>query len=312
LTRLPTPSPTPAGRSAPTGPAPEGLRLGLIVHPSRDIAAPLDELVRWADERGDDVVQIPIGGQDRRVADTGRPQDCDLLVSIGGDGTMLATIRAAVPARRPVLGIACGSLGALTSVAPDGVTEALTRFSADEWYPRSLPALAIDRPGSEGLFAINDLVVVRAGIGQVRTSIHVDGALYARVAGDGCIVSTQVGSSAYTMAAGGPLLAPETNAFLLTPLPTHGGSCPPIVLGAQAELGLEVEVGIGGGRLEVDGQIAGAHAGELTVTLRRDVATLVAFEGQEAPLAGLRRRRVIVDSPRLVADERRRHGDDDG
>ncbi|MFZ0041343.1 MAG: NAD(+)/NADH kinase [Solirubrobacteraceae bacterium] len=287
------------------------MRLGLVVHPSRDIEAPFGDLLSWADERGDEVVQIPIDGQDRRVADTGRPQDCDLLVSIGGDGTMLAAIRAAVPAQRPVLGIACGSLGALTAVPPDGVTEALERFGAGEWYRRSLPALSIDRPGSEGLFAINDVVVIRAGIGQVRTSIHVDGALYARVAGDGCIVSTQVGSSAYAIAAGGPLLAPGTDAFLLTPLPTHGGSCPPLVLGAQAELGLKAEVGIGGGRLEIDGQIAGAHDGALTVTLRPDVATLVAFEDQEAPLAGLRRRRVIVDSPRLVAEERRRHADGD-
>jgi NAD+ kinase len=276
--------------------------VGVVVHPSRDIEEPLDGLLRWAREHGVEVVQIPVSGQDREVAPPAPVDDCDLVVSIGGDGTMLAALRAAVPLERPVLGVTCGSLGALTTVTPGDVPDALDRFSRGEWFPRTLPALEIAREDQEGLFALNDVAVVRAGVGQVRTSIHLDGELYSRIAGDGCIVSTQVGSSAYAIAAGGPLLASGARAYVLTPLPTHGGSCPPLVVGADSELRLQVRIGAGGARLEIDGQIAGAHEGPLTITLRSDVATLVGLTDQESLLAGLRRRRVIVDSPRILAE----------
>ena len=77
------------------------------------------------------------------------------------------------------------------------------------------------------------------------------------------------------------------------------------MVAADSELELEVEVGFGGARLEIDGQIEGEHAGALTVGLRSDVAALVCFQDQEPPLMGLRRRRVIVDSPRFLADDDR-------
>ncbi len=280
-------------------------RVGVVVHPSREIGRPLEDLLRWTRERGVDVVQIPVHGRYRRIASTGRAADCDLIVSIGGDGTMLAALRAAVAPERPVLGVSCGSLGALTTVTAGDLADALERFSRGEWSPGHLPALEIDRGGPERLFALNDLAVVRAGVGQVRTAIHLDGELYSRIAGDGCIVSTQVGSSAYAIAAGGPLLAPGAHAYLLTPLPTHGGSSPPLVVGAGSELRLELEVGVGGARLEVDGQVVGAVDGAVEVSLRPDVAMLMELPGQESRLSGLRRRRVIVDSPRIRAEDDR-------
>lgn len=278
-------------------------RAGVVVHPSRNIEHPLDELRRWTEENDVELVQIRIAGHDREVATAGEAADCDVIVSIGGDGTMLAAIRAAVLADRPVLGVACGSLGALTAVPADGVRDALDRFSRGDWSPRTLPALDVIRDDDDDVFAINDIAVVRAGIGQVRTSIRVDENLFCRIAGDGCVVSTQVGSSAYAIAARGPLLAPGIPAYLVTPLPTHGGSCPPLVVGAQSQLELEIIVGHDGARLEVDGQIVGAHDGILTVTLRPSVATLVSFADQEGMLAGLRRRRIILDSPRILAED---------
>jgi NAD+ kinase len=280
-------------------------RIGVVVHPSRDIEDPLHDLLQWSRQHGVEVVQIPVGGQDREVAPPGRAGDCDLIVSIGGDGTMLGALRAAVPVQRPVLGVTCGSLGALTSLTAGDFPDALGRFSRGEWLPRPLPALEIARDDEEGLFALNDIAVVRAGIGQVRTSIHLDGELYCQIAGDGCIVSTQLGSSAYAIAAGGPLLAAGAGAYVLTPLPTHGGSCPPLVVGADSVVRLQIRIGAGAARLEVDGQPVGAHEGWLTIGLRPDVATLVELPDQESLLAGLRRRRVIVDSPRILAEEHR-------
>jgi NAD+ kinase len=278
-------------------------RVGILVHPARTIDEPLEAVLGWGEEHGVPVVQIPVPGQDRRVAAPGKPTDCDLIVSIGGDGTMLAGIRAAMDAGLPALGLACGSLGVLTTVHADDARLALDRFAAGDWSPRHVPALAVRRDGRDEIMAINDLAVTRAGIGQVRVFARVDGILYSRLAGDGCIVSTALGSSAYSLAAGGPLLTPEAEAFLFTPLPSHGGSRHSLVVGAGSRLELEVSSGIGGARMEIDGQLTDEPPRSLAVTLRPAAAILVNFSDQEPLFESLRRRRLIVDSPRIVAED---------
>jgi NAD+ kinase len=278
-------------------------RIGVVVHPSRVIDTPLGALSHWVDRNGVELVQIPVPGQDRRVAEAGEPTGCDLIVSIGGDGTMLAAIRAAAGAGRPALGVSCGSLGVLTTVDTSDLSDVLDRFGRGDWSPRRLPALSVSADGREEMFALNDVVVVRGGIGQIRVTTKVDGVLFNRLAGDGCIVSTPLGSSAYSLAAGSALLTPETEAFLITPLPTHGGSRQPLVVDARSRLELEIGCGIGGARLEIDGQRAGGSPESLSVGFRREVATLVSFPEQESLFTSLRRRRIIVDSPRLLAED---------
>lgn len=285
-------------------PAPAPLsRIGLVVHPVRHVDAALDELREWAQRNGVDLVQVHAFCRQKPVAEQGDPNDCDLIVAIGGDGTTLAAIHTGVQAGRPVLGVACGSLGVLTSVSPSELGRALERFSAGEWTPRSLPALDGVREQGEPLRAINDIVVLRAGEGQIRVQVLIDGTLYARVAGDGCVVSTSLGSSAYGLSAGGPVLAPGINAFAFTALYAHGGLCPPLVVSEGSELQIVTASGYGGARLEVDGQSMGTHVGDLTVSLRPAVATVVEFDDQERFLTGLRRRGIIADSPRFLADD---------
>jgi NAD+ kinase len=279
--------------------------VGVVVHPSRDIDDPLDRLRAWAAEHGVAVVQVAVPGQHRAVAEPGEVGGCGLIVSIGGDGTMLAAIAAGVAADLPVLGVSCGSLGVLTAVAADALPAALDRFRAGDWTPRILPALSVTRPGAPTLIAFNDACVVRNGIGQVRVTSRVDGVLFNGLAGDGCIVSTALGSTAYALAAGGPLLAPGTDAYLLTPLPSHGGSRQPLVVPAGAELALEISTGTGGARLEIDGQVLDQDPVALRITLHQNVATLVSFADQESLFASLRRRGIIADSPRIDADAAR-------
>jgi NAD+ kinase len=279
--------------------------IGLVVHPSRPLELPLQELREWARRHEVELVQLPAFPHQQQVAAEGSANDCDLIVSIGGDGTTLAAIRAGIGVARPVLGVACGSLGVLTAIAVEQLARGLERFSEGDWVPRPLPALDIGRDVGEPMLAINDLVVVRAGEGQVRVNAYVDGALFARFAGDGCIVSTPVGSSAYALSAGGPLLAPDTNTFVLTPLSTHGGSRPPLVLAAGSELSLDATAGYGGARIELDGQVADTRVGQLKIGLRPAVTTIVGFDDQEPYIAGLRRRHIIADSPRIIAEDAR-------
>ena len=261
----------------------------------------------WAKARGSELGQVPVAGQDRRVADVVEPEDCELLLAMGGDGTVLAALHAAAPVGRPVLGVACGSLGALTSVKAPEVATALDRFAAGDWEARGLPALEVTRDGEPLGDAFNDLVVMRDGAGQVILDVEVAGATFARVAGDGVVVATPLGSSAYTLAARGPLVAAATDVVVVTPLAPHGGSVPPVVLSASAGVTIGVDGGWAGARVELDGRVAGDEepAGEaepfaLAVTARTDAVTLVDLDG-ETLIAGLRRRGVIADSPRLRA-----------
>ena len=284
-------------------------RLGLVVHPRRELNTALDTLQRWSDEHGVDVVQLPAAGQDRRVAQLGDPADCDAIVALGGDGTTLAALRIGAAAGKPVMGVACGSLGALTAVTAGDLGAALDRLAGGDWDPRLLPALALEADHAEPLTAVNDIVIVRQGAGQVSAEVRVDGELFIRFAGDGLVIATPLGSSAYTLAAGGPVLAPGEPRLVLTPLAPHGGCCPPLVADATTRFTIELHPGHGGARIELDGQISARvdpHASRrLAVALLPDHATLVALGGEDGMLAGLRRRQVIIDSPRMLARSER-------
>lgn len=278
-------------------------RLGLVVHPTRAVEGPLRELRDWADPHDVELVQVRASCAQQRVAEEGDPEACDLLVSIGGDGTTLAALRAGVMAGRPVLPAACGSLGVLTSVPAGDLVSAIERFTCGDWVPWLLPALDVAPEVGSQIFALNDIAIVRGGPGQVRLIAEVDGSMFARIAGDGCVVSTPVGSSAYTLAAGGPLLAPDIEAFVITALPTHGGSCPSHVVGASSRIRLEVTSAQADTRLELDGQALDAASGPITITFRAGAATSVTFPDQEPYLAALRKRQIITDSPRILAED---------
>jgi NAD+ kinase len=279
-------------------------RIGLVVHPQREIDAARRIVADWAAAHGAEVVQIPIAGQDRVVADAGRADSADLVVALGGDGTTLAALHAASAVGRPVLGAALGSLGALTTVMADELLEALDGVAAGTWKARRLPALAISSDDGEPLVAINDLVAVRRSASQVIVSIHLDGELYVRYAGDGLIVATPLGSSAYTLAAGGPVLGPGHVGYVLTPLAPHGGCCPPLVVGSTSRVTIDL-AGYFGARIEIDGLALDAQPRKLSVSWVPDYATLVGLGDDESLLAGLRRRRILSDSPRVLAQDER-------
>jgi NAD+ kinase len=312
------PGPRPSGRlrddvrvtsrpQAPPGAAPalKLERLGLVVHPRREIGTAIDNARAWAFANGAEVVQIRVSGQERVVGDPGEIASCDLVLAIGGDGTALHALHAAAKVNRPVLGVACGSLGALTATAAEELPEALDGIAAGAWSPRRLPGLQLTGAGGMSRVAINDVVVVRRGASQVIVGIHVDDQLYVRYAGDGIVVATPAGSSAYTLAAGGPILAERSDGIVLTPLAAHGGCCPPLVVGSASSVRLTIEPGYGGARMEFDGQAEDEQPTELSAARVEDYATLVGLGDAEPLLAGLRRRRILIDSPRVLARDDR-------
>jgi NAD+ kinase len=288
---------------------PQPARIALVVHPTRAIEASLRTIERWAGERGMDVVQIPaVGGGAREVARPGELEAGDLVLALGGDGTVLAALRAAAPVDAAVLGVACGSLGALTAVHADGLEDALERVERGDWMARRLPALAVHPADAPDEWAVNDFVIVRRGAGQVVVDLSVEDQLYVRLAGDGLIVASPLGSSAYSMAAGGPLLAPGTPAVVCTPLAMHGGSAPPLVVPATTTVRAEVHPSFAGFEIEIDGHNYPLQALDYRVSLEEDKVTLVSFGELGLELTGLRNRRLITDSPRVLARDDRAAG----
>jgi NAD+ kinase len=285
------------------------MRLALVVHPTRPVTTPLETLERWAREHGVEVVQIATaGGSTRGLAQQGELSEGDLVVTLGGDGTVLSALRAAAPLDIPVLGVACGSLGALTAVHADDLERALDRVRAGDWTARRLPALAIHPGESPAEWAINDFVVIRRGAGQVVLSLSVNDELYVRLAGDGLILATPLGSSAYSMAAGGPVLAPDARAIVCTPLAMHGGSAAPLVVPAGAEARVEVHPSFAGFDVQLDGHTSELQDTEYRVSLDAEKVTLIAFGDDMRMLSGLRARGLITDSPRVLARDKRPGG----
>ena len=113
----------------------------------------------------------------------------------------------------------------------------------------------VGREGEDDLRAINDLVLVRAAAGQALVEIEVDGERFIRLAGDGVVAATPLGSTAYTIAAGGPMLAPGASGMVVTPLAPHGGVCPPLVTAPDTRVRITLDPGHGGARIELDGQV---------------------------------------------------------
>jgi NAD+ kinase len=284
-------------------------RIGLVAHPSRDVATATAQLEAWAERREIELVRLAAGRSDGAVAPPGDDAGCDLLVALGGDGTTLAALHAAAPARRPVLGVACGSLGALTAVTAERLDEALDSVAAGRFVTRSLPGLRVTGDVAEPLVAFNDLVLVRRGAGQVIIHVAVDGERVARFAGDGLVVATPLGSSGYTLAVGGPVLAPQSEDVVTTPLAPHGGCFPPIVTPAGQQVTVTLEPGYGGARVEIDGRPRGVveppDPARFEIALEADAAQLVVLGDAESVWAGLRRRRIIIDSPRVLARDDR-------
>jgi NAD+ kinase len=281
-------------------------RVAIVVHPTRRVDGALDTLTRWTEEHDLGLVQLQVpGGPMRQLAELAGLESGDLVVALGGDGTVLSALRASATANGPVLGVACGSLGALTAISADQLADALDRVRAGDWTPRRLPALAIHPGDAPADWAVNDFVVARRGAGQVLADLYVDDELYVRLAGDGLVVATALGSSAYSMAAGGPVLVAGTPAVVCTPVAMHGGNGPPLVVPTSSTVRVEVRPSHAGYEIQTDGHVSELVAASYRLSLHGEKVTLVSFGELRLGIAGLRQRRLIMDSARVLARDDR-------
>lgn len=186
--------------------------------------------------------------------------DSEILISMGGDGTFLASARAVGAAGTPVLGINLGSLGFLTQLRPHQLESALDAIANGEYLIEERMLLKTEiygRPQLESPYALNDVVIDNGPVARlIDIKLSVNGEELVTYRADGLILATPTGSTAYSLAAGGPILHPAMKAIVVSPIAAFSLSTRPMVFSASDTL--EVRVGseheVGG--LTLDGQIS--------------------------------------------------------
>lgn len=220
----------------------------------------LDELAaRGVAALLDPEASVVLGGEG--IARATLAEKADLLIVIGGDGTLLAVAREAGARPVPILGVNQGTLGFLAEVAPDELDAVLDQVLAGslDIVPRTRLRVRAMR-GDEELIqalALNDAVINRSDLSRmIELETRTDGMPVATYRGDGLIVATPTGSTAYTLSAGGPILMPGSRALVLTPICPHGLSHRPVVLPDTSRLEIHVIARDGTAQLTLDGQVA--------------------------------------------------------
>jgi NAD+ kinase len=242
-------------------------RVGFILKPdSADARTLIDDLVPWLEAQQ---LTAVVTTEDQIAPDGAQivPEDqlaeaCDLCVVLGGDGTMLRAARLVADAGRPVLGINLGQLGFLAGFTPAESRDALGAAMRGELPVSERMRLSVTfrRAGADQavhLTALNDAVIHQGAMARlVEIVVSIDGELVADYRADGLIVASPTGSTAYNMAAGGPILIPGQAAMTLTPICAHALTNRPLVVPSRATIEMHLGAESRGVVLTVDGQWA--------------------------------------------------------
>ena len=240
--------------------------IAIICKPAKSELGPvLPELIAWLRQRGFDPLLDLQGAQYTQAAPAMEREKMAelrpaLVVVLGGDGTLLDAVRRFAANGAPILGVNLGSLGFLTEVRLGELYSTLESWCegrhllderamlhAEHWQEGKLKA---------SFEAFNDVVVSKGEVARMGDfQVELDGREVAHFRADGVIVSTPTGSTAYTLAANGPILTPDVDAFVVTPICPHLLTLRPIVVRGSASLAVRVAAAPNQALLTVDGQI---------------------------------------------------------
>lgn len=218
-----------------------------------------------------------------RYTDEGRvPEDVDLVLVLGGDGTLLQAAADLADRHVPFLGINLGTLGFLTEVNKDDIEAALEKIMDGEYEIEKrmmLVGQSYDRQGEkDNTRALNDIVITRKGSMQIiKFNISVNGQFLHKYHADGMIIATPTGSTGYSLSAGGPVVDPKAQLLVLTPVCPHSMQHSSIILSPEDEITIEIESGHDGMRQEVEAIFDGSHRVTLytgdTIVIKRSEKT---------------------------------------
>jgi NAD+ kinase len=280
--------------------------VGLVLHPKRDCTGAVGSILDWARRRQIEV--IGIATEINRLACTAEAvsaeelcERADLLVSLGGDGTMLRAMRLADGHSSPVLGVNLGKLGFLAEVDVPDLAVALSAIDAHEFTVE--PRLAVDAVIDDQIItAFNDIALVRSpGHPVAAVAVRAGGGRFVSYAADAVIVATPTGSTAYSFSAGGPIVSPGVEALLVTPAAPHSAYNRGLVLSVNDQLTLEVLPASGPLAVEADGNVAANLApGDRIDLVPRPGAAHVVRLGHTTFYERVRRKLRLADSAELI------------
>lgn len=239
--------------------------IGIVSRPRREqLSVIVPPLLKWLAARGikvvvDEETATALGDGTKGQALTAVADAAQLLLVLGGDGTMLAAARVAAPRGIPILPVNMGSLGFLTSFTLDELYPALE----DTWAgnlsisQRVMLQAELVRGDAviEGQLALNEAIIHKGALARmIRLELSINSDFVCRYRADGLIISTPTGSTAYSLSAGGPIVHPAVEAFIITPICAHTISDRPLVVGDSSRVEIKLATGAGSIYLTIDGQ----------------------------------------------------------
>lgn len=215
---------------------------------------------------------------------TENPMEADYAVSIGGDGSVVAAHQVCP---RPIVGVNAGTLGYLPRIEPEQLETALGRILAGDYALESRMTLSAGERGGETVNALNDVALTKADSGVLRFTVSVDGAVLMRYTADGIICATPTGSTGYSLSAGGPIVDPLSELFVLTPLAPHTLVSRPVILSDKGTVTLTPDADA---LISIDGRARPIRAGKPFDIRRAETRVQFVTLGSEGFIDRLRRK----------------------
>lgn len=239
-------------------------RIGILTKPKfPDVAQTLHELCLWLRHRQKDVL---LESSTAALIDECQPFDrptiareADMIIVLGGDGTMLGAARLVAARNPPILGVNMGGLGFLTEVTVDHLFNALERVFRDDFAidERLMLSATMERAGEVVMqsTALNDVVISKGTLARmIETQVGISGQFVTNLRGDGLIVSTPTGSTGYALSAGGPIVSPAASAFMLAPICPHTLTHRPLIVPSTVSISISLSSKDAGAMVTLDGQ----------------------------------------------------------
>lgn len=192
-------------------------------------------------------------------------QDCDAVVSLGGDGTLLRAMQYTLKADIPILGVNMGRVGFLTEIEPSQLQESVKRLFYGEYFIEERMLLSVTVNQGPNMLCLNDAVINR-GSRLIAINAYISNDLIGRYVADGVIVSSPTGSTGYSLSAGGPVISPDVKCMVVSPICPHTLHHRPVVVSENETVRLELDSeDIPGIYLSIDGQTTVPLSGGDTV-----------------------------------------------
>ena len=253
-------------------------RIGIIGHLERpQVGEATEKIIRWSEKNG---IQVKIcsdlasllNRDDIESENNDIGHDCDIVISLGGDGSMLSSARAVGNQPIPILGINLGSLGFLTEVTQDQIIESLDRVRDNKYKieERMILEASLSSENGDTFFALNDVVIDHGeSTNLIGLDLFADDELVSSYNVDGIIISTPTGSTAYSLSVGGPIISPAMEAIAVSPISPHTLTLRPIIFPANSVLMIKAEFTKGKLRVSIDGKIVGALKHPQKISIKR-------------------------------------------